>query len=95
MAQTHPVEQHSEQLVGLRRDVDDHEERLRVVERSSAEHGEQLKTLFVTVGRIEQISSDIREAVEELKAKPGHRWDSLVGYLLAAVAALIVGRLIP
>jgi aminoglycoside phosphotransferase family enzyme len=32
--------------------------------------------------------------IDELKAKPGKRWEQLVGYLLAAVVSLVIGAVL-
>ena len=59
MSAAHPVDQHTEQLVGLRRDVDDHESRLRVVEAASAKREEQIKNFYENIGAIKALIAQI------------------------------------
>lgn len=53
----HPVAQHTEQLAGLRRDLDDHEVRLRAVELVSTRREEQVRGLYENVGAIKELLS--------------------------------------
>ena len=55
MSAAHSVDQHTEQLSGLRRDVDDHEVRLRAVELVSTKREEQVRGLYENVGAIKEL----------------------------------------
>lgn len=59
MSVAHSVDQHTEQLASLRRDVDDHESRLRVVEAASAKREEQIKNFYENIGAIKALISQI------------------------------------
>lgn len=59
---------------------------------------ESLRALTSTIGtladsqaRIEKKINNITTDVDELKAKPGKRWDAVVGYVLAAVVSGVIG----
>lgn len=53
----HLVAQYTEQLAGLRRDLDDHEVRLRAVELISTRREEQVRGLYENVGAIKELLS--------------------------------------
>lgn len=51
-------------------------------------------SMAVTEERIEQIQKDaeeIKTIVQELNAKPGKRWESLIGYLMCAAVGAFLG----
>jgi chromosome segregation ATPase len=59
---------------------------------------ESLRALTSTIGtladsqaRIEKKINNITTDVDELKAKPGKRWEAVVGYVLAAVVSGVIG----
>ena len=59
---------------------------------------ESLRALTSTIGplaesqaRIETTINNTTTDVDELKAKPGKRWEAVVGYVLAAVVSGVIG----
>lgn len=87
----HPVELHTEQLASLRSDVDSHEDRIRAMETMLAVHDHQFKSLFQAVGEIKQMVSGAVGDIRDMREKPAKRWDDLIGYIIAALAAGVVG----
>ena len=50
-----------------------------------------VKVLADREARVEKDVSEIKSSVNELKAKPGKRWDSLVDKIVLTLAAAVVG----
>jgi hypothetical protein len=63
-------------------------------QRQLKEDVDSVKVIDSRLATIEKGQIMIKEDVEEMKAKPGKRWDSMVGAIIAAVVSLIVGTVI-
>ena len=95
------TEQLTEKVVELERETAAQHERLKsVFSRLDKQDAiiESLRALTSTIGtladsqaRIEKKINNITADVDEMKAKPGKRWDAVVGYVLAAVVSGVIG----
>ena len=61
-------------------------ERLNDKDNSPSVLAAKLNSMLVTLG-------EVKQAVNDLKSRPGRWWDNLIGYGLAAVIATLVGLL--
>ena len=67
--------------------------RLDKVEKWQADFGELIGTVKVLADREERVEKDvgeIKDAVQEMKAKPGKRWDGVVDKIIFTVVGAIV-----
>ena len=53
-----------------------------------------VKVLADREARVEKDVSEIKENVQEIKEKPGKRWDGLVDKIIMTIAAAVIGFLI-
>ena len=68
--------------------------RLDRVEKWQADFGDLISTVKVLADREERVEKDvgeIKEAVQEIKEKPGKRWDGLVDKIILTLAAAAIG----
>jgi len=54
----------------------------------------ELKVMNQSIDILSKGQDRLTHDVEELKAKPGRRWDSLIGALLAALASGLAGYIL-
>lgn len=95
------TEQLTEKVMELEKDsAAQHEQLKSVFSRLDKQDAiiESLRALTSTIGtladsqaRIEKKINNITTDVDELKAKPGKRWEAVVGYVLAAVVSGVIG----
>lgn len=67
--------------------------RLDKVEKWQADFGDLISTVKVLAdreARVEKDVGEIKEAVQEIKAKPGKRWDGIVDKVIYAVVGGVV-----
>ena len=89
-ATQHPVEQHEQIMHEMQDKLMDHEERVRRLEEFATRSDEQLKQLWLALGRIEQMISDMKEDIKDISSKSGKRWESLLGYVISGIVMLII-----
>jgi len=89
-ATQHPVEQHEQIMHEMQDKLMDHEERVRRLEELATRSDEQLKQLWLALGRIEQMISDMKEDIKDISSKSGKRWESLLGYVISGIVMLII-----
>jgi len=89
-ATQHPVEQHEQMMHEMQDKLMDHEERVRRLEELATRSDEQLKQLWLALGRIEQMISDMKEDIKVISSKSGKRWESLLGYVISGIVMLII-----
>ncbi len=68
--------------------------RLDEIKKRQDDFGELISTVKILAekeARVEKDVNDIKESIDEIKEKPGKRWDSLVDKIILTVAAAIVG----
>lgn len=95
------TEQLTEKVMELEKDsAAQHEQLKSVFSRLDKQDAiiESLRALTSTIGtladsqaRIEKKINNITADVDEMKAKPGKRWDAVVGYVLAAFVSGVAG----
>lgn len=66
-------------------------DRIRALETSSAVQAEQYKAILDKLDGVEEKVDGVGEKVTALEAKPAKRWESLVGTVIAAIVAAIIG----
>ena len=67
--------------------------RLDKVEKWQADFGDLISTVKVLADREERVEKDvseIKENVQEMKAKPGKRWDSVVDKVIFTIVGAVV-----
>jgi len=89
-ATQHPIEQHEQIMHEMQDKLMDHEERVRKLEEFTTRSDEQLKQLWLALGRIEQMISDMKEDIKDISSKSGKRWESLLGYVISGIVMLII-----
>ena len=50
-----------------------------------------VKVLSDREERVEKDVGEIKEAVQEIKEKPGKRWDGLIDKIILSIAAAVIG----
>lgn len=68
--------------------------RLDTVEKWQADFGELIGTVKVLADREERVEKDvgeIKEAVQEIKEKPGKRWNGVIDKAITTIVALVIG----
>ncbi len=68
--------------------------RLDTVEKWQADFGELIGTVKVLADREERVEKDvgeIKEAVQEIKEKPGKRWNVVIDKTITTIVALVIG----
>ena len=89
-ATQHPIEQHEQIMHEMQDKLMDHEERVRKLEEFTTRSDEQLKQLWLALGRIEQMISDMKEDIKDISSKSGKRWESLLSYVISGIVMLII-----
>ena len=89
-ATQHPIEQHEQIMHEMQDKLMDHEERVRKLEEFTTRSDEQLKQLWLALGRIEQMISDMKEDIKDISSRSGKRWESLLGYIISGIVMLII-----
>lgn len=67
---------------------------LREVKAEAKEMSKTLPVIATQVASIHESSKAVDADVEEIKSKPGKRWDSTVGQIIGLVVAALVGLLL-
>lgn len=67
---------------------------LREVKAEAKEMGKTLPVIATQVASIHENSKAVDADVEEIKAKPGKRWDGVVGQIIALIVAALFGVLL-
>lgn len=71
------------------------DKRIRDLESETAVQGNQLKTMDDKLDDIKINQKNILATVEEIKAKPGKRWEGLVTSLISSIGTAFLMRLMP
>ena len=86
-------EQLTQEVIALRESEAQKHEQIKEIFRRLDKQDEMLETMRGLAGNVEKIAEGqarIEYTVEELKARPAKRWDSIVGYFLSASIAAFV-----
>ena len=86
--------EHEKRLTETEQRSKSNTKRLETVEKWQADFGELIGTVKVLADREARVEKDvgkIKEVVEEIKEKPGKRWDGLVEKIILTIAAAVVG----
>ena len=68
--------------------------RLDEIKKRQDDFGELISTVKILAekeARVEKDVNDIKESIDEIKEKPGKRWDSLVDKIILTIVAGIIG----
>lgn len=68
--------------------------RLDEIKKRQDDFGELISTVKVLAekeSRVEKDVKEIKDSIDEIKEKPGKRWDSLVDKIILTIAAAVVG----
>jgi len=91
----HRVEELEEKVKGL--NSDNHEShkrmygRIEELEKFNIKFDTSFQNLLVTVGEIKEKFNQLYQDIKELKSKPAKRWEAMIGAIIAAIIAGIVG----
>ena len=73
---------------------DEFTKRLDEIKKRQDDFGElitSVKILAEKEARVEQDVTDIKDSIEEIKEKPGKRWEGLVDKIILTIAAALIG----
>ena len=85
--------EHEKRLTETEQRSKSNTKRLDTVEKWQADFGELIGTVKVLADREERVEKDvgeIKETVQEIKDKPGKRWESVVEKILFTAVGIIV-----
>lgn len=86
--------EHEKRLTETEQRSKSNTKRLDTVEKWQADFGDLISTVKVLAdreARVEKDVGEIKEAVQEIKEKPGKRWDGLVDKAILTIAAAVIG----
>lgn len=85
--------EHEKRLTETEQRSKSNTKRLDTVEKWQADFGELIGTVKVLADREERVEKDvgeIKEAVHEIKEKPGKRWDGVIDKIIFTAVGIIV-----
>ena len=85
--------EHEKRLTETEQRTKSNTKRLDKVEKWQADFGDLISTVKVLADREERVEKDvgeIKEAVQEIREKPGNRWDGVVDKIIFAVIGGLV-----
>lgn len=89
--------EHEKRLTETEQRSKSNTKRLDTVEKWQADFSDLISTVKVLANREERVEKDvgeIKEAVQEIKAKPGKRWDGVVDKFIFAIVGAVVTYLL-
>ena len=84
------LERANQQHIGTHREVFD---RLRELERLEGIQGEQYKNILEKLDTLTRRHDELNRKLDELEAKPGKRWESIVGQAAGLIVAALFGAI--
>ena len=88
--------EHEKRLTETEQRSKSNTKRLDVVEKWQADFGDLISTVKVLADREERVEKDvgeIKETVQEIKEKPGKRWEGVITNILYTVIGIVVAYL--
>lgn len=89
--------EHEERLSKVEARAESNTHRIDDIEKRQNNLDELVGTVKVLAVREENVENDVKEIksdVKTLTGKPGKRWENLVGTIIAAIAAAVVGYIL-
>ena len=85
--------EHEKRLTEAEQRSKSNTERIEKVEKWQADFGELIGTVKVLAdreARVEKDVSDIKETVQEIKGKPGKRWEGIVDKIIYGIIGAVI-----
>lgn len=82
------------EVKSLQKSIDDMGDDVKEVMAEAKEMDKQMPVIVTKLDAISESSKAVDADVDELKEKPGKRWDSVVGQVIGLVVAALVGFLL-
>lgn len=82
------------EVKNLQKSIDAVSSDMREIKAEAKEMSKTLPVIATQVASIHESSKAVDADVEEIKSKPGKRWDSTVGQIIGLVVAALVGLLL-